>query len=86
MPGNGTSRRHKREQILCDLLREGVPVARAAPAVGLHPTTITYWAWQGRSGNTAYGRFAAAYRDARLEREHRVDELLEDARDRLNGH
>ena len=67
-------------------LREGVPIARAAPAVGLHPTTITYWAWQGRIGNTAYDRFHAAYQDARLERQHRVDELLEDARDRLNGH
>ena len=86
MPGNGITRRRQREQLLCELLREGVPVDRAAPAVGLVTHTVFWWASQARQGNPAYRRFLVAYETAMVERRRNVELLLDAARGRLNGH
>jgi hypothetical protein len=82
VPGSGLNgrQRHAVENQIAIAIREGVPLHRIAPAVGVATNTINWWLQEARHGNPTYQRFARTYADARAERQARVDELLADAR------
>jgi hypothetical protein len=78
------------EHAICDLVRIGVPLSRAARELGIRASTARTWLWfAGRPGTAdadPYRRFAEAIADAKREHEFAVQQLLVDLRPRLNGH
>jgi hypothetical protein len=71
---------------ICDLVREGIPLAAVTKGLGLRDQAIRNAIYIGcHDGPPRYVEFARWVRDAKLERQAIVDRLLADARERLNG-
>ncbi len=87
MSGNGWPGRNRKtiEQHLAVLLRNGIPLHRAAPAVGTSETAVNRWLARARQGDDAYARFADTVDAARAERAHDEAQLLADARQATTG-
>jgi hypothetical protein len=71
------------EHALADAVRGGLSLARAAQAVGIPEKMARDWVYVGRRGRQRYVRFASSIDDARREREHELDELVEALRRRV---
>jgi hypothetical protein len=74
------------EHGLADLVAAGIPLQRAAAALGIPRRQVKKWVELGRAGSPEFERFAISIDAARTERQHHVEEMLAQLRDRLNGH
>lgn len=69
--GRPTELTAAKAQVICDLVRTGMPIVRIAASIGVRPQTISEWRAKGRDGRQPYADFAAAVNAAQadLERE-----------------
>jgi hypothetical protein len=72
------------EHALADLIAAGIDIKAAARALDLDENRVHSWLHRGRVGRRGYERFAESIEHAQTERQAVVDELVADARQRLN--
>lgn len=84
MPGNGLNGRQRLivENELARLIAHGIPISIAAPTLGVSSSTVAWWRQEAKR-RVEYRRTVASLDAARLERRYQVEQLLADARDRV---